>query len=171
MNHICAVCRWCGSVGYIGWWPPVGLEWFAVAGMRISTSDVVLGRKKMECWLQVRERLLPQIEAFKYTGVLFMYEMRREVRDRRIGMAWWGESGAQMWSCRFAAWPASLMSPMVTSSGQWPKNEVELLLHVGRSHLGWFGHLSRMIPWPALGWGVLGITYWTEAPAQTGTPG
>ncbi|TWW62402.1 hypothetical protein D4764_04G0010490 [Takifugu flavidus] len=61
------------------------------AGMRISTSKseaMVLDRKKVECLLRVKEEILPQVEEFKYLGVLFTSEgrMEREV-DRRIGAA------------------------------------------------------------------------------------
>ncbi|KAK3524866.1 hypothetical protein QTP86_010089 [Hemibagrus guttatus] len=59
--------------------------------MRISTSKsevMVLDRKKVACTLQVGGEFLPQVEEFKYLGVLFMSEgrMDREV-DRRIGAA------------------------------------------------------------------------------------
>ncbi|TWW76618.1 hypothetical protein D4764_12G0000080 [Takifugu flavidus] len=59
--------------------------------MRISTSKseaMVLNRKKVECLLRVKEEILPQVEEFKYLGVLFTSEgrMEREI-DRRIGAA------------------------------------------------------------------------------------
>ncbi|TWW67234.1 hypothetical protein D4764_02G0002750 [Takifugu flavidus] len=62
-----------------------------VAGMKISTSKseaMVLDRKKVECLLRVKEEILPQVEEFKYLGVLFTSEgrMEREI-DRRIGAA------------------------------------------------------------------------------------
>uniref|UniRef100_A0AAV2LL43 Reverse transcriptase domain-containing protein n=1 Tax=Knipowitschia caucasica TaxID=637954 RepID=A0AAV2LL43_KNICA len=61
------------------------------AGMRISTSKseaMVLDRKKVPCPLQVGGEVLPQVEEFKYLGVLFTSEgrMEREI-DRRIGAA------------------------------------------------------------------------------------
>ncbi|TWW69735.1 hypothetical protein D4764_18G0005410 [Takifugu flavidus] len=61
------------------------------AGMRISTSKseaMVLDRKKVECLLRVKEEILPQVEEFKYLGVLFTSggRMEREI-DRRIGAA------------------------------------------------------------------------------------
>uniref|UniRef100_A0A674NTV4 Reverse transcriptase domain-containing protein n=1 Tax=Takifugu rubripes TaxID=31033 RepID=A0A674NTV4_TAKRU len=61
------------------------------AGMRISTSKseaMVLNRKKVECLLRVKEEILPQVEEFKYLGVLFTSggRMEREI-DRRIGAA------------------------------------------------------------------------------------
>uniref|UniRef100_A0A8C9SX65 ribonuclease H n=1 Tax=Scleropages formosus TaxID=113540 RepID=A0A8C9SX65_SCLFO len=71
------------------------LERFAAeceaAGMRISTSKseaMVLSRKKVDCSLRVRGELLPQVEEFKYLGVLFTSEgkMERQV-DGRIGAA------------------------------------------------------------------------------------
>ncbi|TWW68384.1 hypothetical protein D4764_19G0001820 [Takifugu flavidus] len=61
------------------------------AGMRISTSKseaMVLDRKKVECLLRVKEEILPQVEEFKYLGVLFPSEGRMEQEiDRRIGAA------------------------------------------------------------------------------------
>ncbi|KAK3542555.1 hypothetical protein QTP86_029613, partial [Hemibagrus guttatus] len=61
------------------------------AGMRVSTSKseaMVLDRKKVACTLQVVGEVLPQVEEFKYLGVLFTSEgsMDREI-DRRIGAA------------------------------------------------------------------------------------
>ncbi|TWW71143.1 hypothetical protein D4764_17G0006260 [Takifugu flavidus] len=61
------------------------------AGMRISTSKskaMVLNRKKEECLLRVKEEILPQVEEFKYLGVLFTSEgkMEQEI-DRWIGVA------------------------------------------------------------------------------------
>ncbi|KAK3530440.1 hypothetical protein QTP86_024352 [Hemibagrus guttatus] len=58
------------------------------AGMRVSTSKseaMVLDWKKVACTLQVEGEVLPQVEEFKYLGVLFMSEgrMDREI-DRRI---------------------------------------------------------------------------------------
>ncbi|KAK3523553.1 hypothetical protein QTP70_002456 [Hemibagrus guttatus] len=60
-------------------------------GMRVSTSKskaMVLDRKKVACTLQVGGEVLPQVEEFKYLGVLFTSEgrMDREI-DRRIGAA------------------------------------------------------------------------------------
>ncbi|KAK3513805.1 hypothetical protein QTP70_028875, partial [Hemibagrus guttatus] len=62
-----------------------------VAGMRVSTSNseaMVLNRKKVACTLQVGGEVLPQVEEFKYLGVLFTSEgrMDREI-DRWIGAA------------------------------------------------------------------------------------
>ncbi|KAI3351406.1 hypothetical protein L3Q82_020217 [Scortum barcoo] len=71
------------------------LERFAAeceaAGMRISTSKseaMVLDRKRVVCPLGVSGEVLPQVEEFKYLGVLFTSEgkMEREI-DRRIGAA------------------------------------------------------------------------------------
>ncbi|TKS64956.1 LINE-1 reverse transcriptase -like protein [Collichthys lucidus] len=73
----------------------LSLEQFAAeceaAGMRISTSKsetMVLSRKRVECSLRVGDEILPQVEEFKYLGVLFTSEGRmvREI-DRRIGAA------------------------------------------------------------------------------------
>ncbi|KAK3528564.1 hypothetical protein QTP70_002809 [Hemibagrus guttatus] len=59
--------------------------------MRVSTSKseaMVLDRKKVACTLRVGGVVLPQVEEFKYLGVLFTSEgrMDREI-DRRIGAA------------------------------------------------------------------------------------
>ncbi|KAK3516029.1 hypothetical protein QTP70_001869 [Hemibagrus guttatus] len=61
------------------------------AGMRVSTSKseaMVLDRKKVACTLQVGGEVLPQVEEFKYLGVLFTSEgrMDREI-DRRLSAA------------------------------------------------------------------------------------
>ncbi|KAI3365343.1 hypothetical protein L3Q82_010131 [Scortum barcoo] len=67
------------------------LERFAAeceaAGMRISTSKseaMVLDRKRVACPLRVGGEVLPQVEEFKYLGVLFTSEgkMEREI-DRQ----------------------------------------------------------------------------------------
>ncbi|KAI3356121.1 hypothetical protein L3Q82_017175 [Scortum barcoo] len=61
------------------------LERFAAeceaAGMRISTSKseaMVLDRKRVACPLQVGGEVLPQVEEFKYLGVLFTSEGKIE---------------------------------------------------------------------------------------------
>ncbi|KAK3534231.1 hypothetical protein QTP86_007026 [Hemibagrus guttatus] len=54
------------------------------AGMRVSTSKseaMVLNQKKVACTLQVGGELLPQVEEFKYLGVLFTSDGRM---DREI---------------------------------------------------------------------------------------
>ncbi|TWW77416.1 hypothetical protein D4764_12G0008060 [Takifugu flavidus] len=60
-------------------------------GTRISTSkseSMVLARKKVECLLRVGKEVLPQVEVFKYLGILFTSEGRMEWEiDRRIGAA------------------------------------------------------------------------------------
>ncbi|KAK3531015.1 hypothetical protein QTP70_007862 [Hemibagrus guttatus] len=61
------------------------------AGMRVSTSKseaMVLDRKKVACTLPVGGEVLPQVEKFKYLGVLFTSEGRMDHEiDRRIGAA------------------------------------------------------------------------------------
>ncbi|KAK3540137.1 hypothetical protein QTP70_026880 [Hemibagrus guttatus] len=61
------------------------------AGMRVSTSKseaMVLDRKKVACTLQVGGEVLPQMEEFKYLGVLFTSEGRMDCEiDRWIGAA------------------------------------------------------------------------------------
>ncbi|KAK3528905.1 hypothetical protein QTP70_012070 [Hemibagrus guttatus] len=53
-----------------------------------KSEAMVLDRKKVACTLQVGGEVLPQVEEFKYLGVLFTSEgrMDREI-DRRIGAA------------------------------------------------------------------------------------
>ena len=64
---------------------------YEAAGMRISTSkseSMVLNRKRVECTLRDGDEILPQVEEFKYLGVLFTSEGRMEWEiDRRIGAA------------------------------------------------------------------------------------
>ncbi|KAK3547092.1 hypothetical protein QTP86_011400 [Hemibagrus guttatus] len=59
------------------------------AGVRVSTSKseaMVLDRKKVACTLQVGGEVLPQVEEFKYLGVLFTSEGRMDHEiDRWIG--------------------------------------------------------------------------------------
>ncbi|KAK3510372.1 hypothetical protein QTP70_005671 [Hemibagrus guttatus] len=61
------------------------------AGMRVSTSKseaMVLDRKKVACTLQVGGEVFPQVEEFKYLGVLFTSEGRMDCEiDRRISAA------------------------------------------------------------------------------------
>lgn len=61
------------------------------AGMKISTSKsetMVLSRKRVACPLRIGDEVLPQVEEFKYVGVLFTSEGRKEREiDRRIGAA------------------------------------------------------------------------------------
>ncbi|KAI3366640.1 hypothetical protein L3Q82_009329 [Scortum barcoo] len=79
-------CRQTFSMYWSGLQPSV-----KQAGMRISTSKseaMVLDRKRVACPLRVGGEILPQVEEFKYLGVLFTSEgkMEREI-DRRIGAA------------------------------------------------------------------------------------
>ncbi|TWW64119.1 R2DM Retrovirus-related Pol polyprotein from type II retrotransposable element [Takifugu flavidus] len=128
------------------------------AVMRISTSKseaMVLDRKKVECLL------LPQVEEFKYLGVLFTSEgrMEREI-DRRIGAASTvmrtlhrsvvvkrelsRKAKLSIYRSIFVPtltyghelWGEKLCHPGVES----------LLLRVERSQMGWLGHLVRMPP-------------------------
>ncbi|TWW77246.1 hypothetical protein D4764_12G0006360 [Takifugu flavidus] len=90
------------------------------AGMRISTSkseSMVLARKKVECLLWVGEEVLPQVEEFKYLGILFTSE----------------------------GWPGLSLRDRVRSSDIREGLGVELLLlHIERDQLGWLWHLARM---------------------------
>ncbi|WP_411913715.1 RNA-directed DNA polymerase [Vibrio sp. Y159] len=73
------------------------------AAMRVSTSKseaMVLSRKRVDCPLQVRGEVLPQVEEFKYLGILFMSEGRMECEmDRRVGGA-----SAVIWALRRPSW-------------------------------------------------------------------
>ncbi|TWW77456.1 Transposon TX1 uncharacterized 149 kDa protein ORF 2 [Takifugu flavidus] len=129
------------------------------AGMRISTSKseaMVLNWKKVECLLQVKEEILPQVEEFKYLGVLFTSEgrMEREI-DRQIGAA----SAVMRILHRSVDLPVDLRSyPHLWLAGLYLRDRVRssaireelgvepLLLHLERSQMRWLGHLVRMAP-------------------------
>ncbi|TWW74365.1 R2 Retrovirus-related Pol polyprotein from type I retrotransposable element [Takifugu flavidus] len=139
------------------------------AGMKISTSKseaMVLNQKKVACLLRVKEEILPQVEEFKYLGVLFTSEgrMEREI-DRRIGAAsavirtlHSGEERAEpkgealdlLVDLRSYPhlWVAGLsLRDRVRSSAIREELGVEsLLLRVERSQMRWLGHLVRMPP-------------------------
>ncbi|KAI3359900.1 hypothetical protein L3Q82_014258 [Scortum barcoo] len=157
------------------------LERFAAeceaAGMRISTSKseaMVLDRKRVACPLRVGGEVLPQVEEFKYLGVLFTSEgkMEREI-DRRIGAA----SAVKCESVYYrtvvvkkelsrkaealdlptgqSTFPPS---PPMRVAGRSLRDRVRssvtreelgvepLLLRIERSQLRWLGHLFRMPP-------------------------
>ncbi|TWW57994.1 hypothetical protein D4764_07G0007130 [Takifugu flavidus] len=101
-----------------------------------------LAWKKVECLLRVGEEVLPQVEEFKYFGILFTSEsrMEREI-DRRIGVA-----SAVMRALNQSSWVTRLsLRDRVRSSDIREELGVEpLLLHIERSQLGWLGHLARM---------------------------
>ena len=90
------------------------------AGMRISTSKseaMVFDQKKVACSLRVGGEFLPQVEEFKYLGVLFTSEgrMEREI-DRRIGAA--AAVMQSFWlSSQFTGQSMFLPSPMVMNFG------------------------------------------------------
>ncbi|TWW62414.1 hypothetical protein D4764_04G0010610 [Takifugu flavidus] len=135
--------------------------------MRISTSKseaMVLDWKKVECLLRVKEEILPQVEEFKYLGVLFTSggRMEREI-DRRIGAA----STVMRTLHRSVVVKRelsrkaklsiyrSIFVPTLTYGHElWGEKlchreelGVEsLLLRVERSQMGWLGHLVRMPP-------------------------
>ncbi|TWW80672.1 hypothetical protein D4764_01G0004870 [Takifugu flavidus] len=128
--------------------------------MRISTSKseaMVLDRKKVECLLRVKEEILPQVEEFKYLGVLFTSggRMEREI-DRRIGAASTVmrtlhrsvvvkrelSRKAKLSIYRVAG--LSLRDRVRSSDIREGLGVEPLLLHIERSQLGWLGHLARM---------------------------
>ncbi|TWW67330.1 hypothetical protein D4764_02G0003710 [Takifugu flavidus] len=60
-----------------------------VGGMKISTSKseaMVLNQKKVECLLRVKEEILPQVEEFKYLGVLFTMVKRELSRKAKLSI-------------------------------------------------------------------------------------
>ncbi|KAI3372952.1 hypothetical protein L3Q82_023399, partial [Scortum barcoo] len=155
------------------------LERFAAeceaAGMRISTSKseaMVLDRKRVACPLQVGGEVLPQVEEFKYLGVLFTSEgkiERREI-DRRIGAA-----SAVMRSvyrtvvvkkelsrkAKLSIYRSIYVPTLTYGHELWRPLEIGvrssvtreelgveplLLLRIERSQLRWLGHLFRMPP-------------------------
>lgn len=62
---------------------------FKTAGMRISTCKtdaMVLGQKSVRCSLRVVREALPQVEKFKYLGILFTSRGQIEMDiHRQIG--------------------------------------------------------------------------------------
>uniref|UniRef100_A0A3P9D6Y1 Uncharacterized protein n=1 Tax=Maylandia zebra TaxID=106582 RepID=A0A3P9D6Y1_9CICH len=159
---------------------------------------MVLSRKRVECPLRVGDEFLPQVEEFKYLGVLFASDGRRELEiDRRIGAAaavmrtlhrsvvvkrelsvkaklsiyrsiyvptltygheLWvvterTRSRIQAAEMSFLRRVAGLsLRDRVRSSAIREGLRVEqLLLHIERSQLRWFGHLARMPPGRLLG--------------------
>ncbi|XP_056625668.1 uncharacterized protein LOC130437983 [Triplophysa dalaica] len=108
------------------------------AGMRISTSKseaMVLCRKRVACSLQVGGEFLPQVEKFKYLGVLFTSEGRMEREIDR----WIGAASAVMRSIY-----RSIYVPTLTYGHELRVDP--LLLHIERGQLRWLGHLFRMPP-------------------------
>ncbi|TWW75358.1 hypothetical protein D4764_13G0000200 [Takifugu flavidus] len=131
------------------------------AGMKISTSEseaMVLNRKKVKCLLRVKEEILPQVEEFKYLGVLFTSEGRMEQEiDRRIGAA-----SAVMLTLHQSVVVKrelspkaklsiyqSIFIPTLTYGISTIREELgvePLLLRIERSQMRWLGHLVRMPP-------------------------
>ncbi|KAL7853999.1 hypothetical protein AOLI_G00208430 [Acnodon oligacanthus] len=140
------------------------LEWFAAeceaVGMRVSASkseSMVLAGKRIACSLQVRGKDLSQMEEFKYLGVLFTSDGKR---DREIGRRL-GQATAVMRSLYWTVVVKRELSQKVKLSVYrsfyiltltyghelWDELRIELLLlRIERSQLRWFGHLIRMHP-------------------------
>lgn len=64
--------------------------------MRISTSKLeamALRRKSVECSLRVRDKLMPQVEEFKFLRVLFTSEREgngRSIEELVLQLQWCG---------------------------------------------------------------------------------
>ncbi|KAI3370963.1 hypothetical protein L3Q82_023612 [Scortum barcoo] len=131
-----------------------GLQRFAAeceaAGMRISTSKseamVLEPEKGGVCPLRVSGEVLPQVEEFKYLGVLFTSEgkMEREI-DRRIGV-----QRPQL--CAEVAWASISDAPgrlprevfQACPTGRRPREDPG---HAGETmSLGWPGNASDPPP-------------------------
>ncbi|TWW77650.1 hypothetical protein D4764_12G0010400 [Takifugu flavidus] len=70
-------------------WPVTSNDrWIGSPPSVKGSKAMVLNRKKVDCLLRVKEEILPQVEEFKYLGVLFTSEgrMKQEIH-RRIGAA------------------------------------------------------------------------------------
>ncbi|KAK3555566.1 hypothetical protein QTP86_022023 [Hemibagrus guttatus] len=119
------------------------------AGMRVSTSKseaMVLDRKKVACTLQVGGEVLPQVEEFKYLGVLFTSEGRMDHEiDRQIGAA-----AAVMWSMYRSVVVKKELSRKaklsIYQSIYVPTLTYGHELWVMTERLRWLGHLFRMPP-------------------------
>ncbi|KAK3509992.1 hypothetical protein QTP70_024336, partial [Hemibagrus guttatus] len=133
------------------------------AGMRVSTPKseaMVLDQKKVACTLQVGGEVLPQVEEFKYLGVLFTSEGRMDHEiDRRISAA-----AAVMQSmyrsvvvkkelsqkAKLSIYQSIYVPTLTYGHELWVMTEREelgvepLLLHIERGQLRWLGHLFRM---------------------------
>ncbi|CAM4549683.1 unnamed protein product [Leuciscus chuanchicus] len=148
------------------------------AGMRISTSKseaMVLSRKRVAFPLQVGGEFLPQVEEFKYFGVLFTSEGRMEQEiDRQISAAsavmqsiyrsiyvptlTYGHELWVMTERTRSRIQAAEMSFLRTVAGRSLRDRVRssvtreelraepLLLHIMRDQLRWLWHLFRMPP-------------------------
>ncbi|KAK3559006.1 hypothetical protein QTP86_000109 [Hemibagrus guttatus] len=143
---------------------PHGERRQAGVGLLITSKSeaMVLNRKKVACTLQVGGEVLPQVEEFKYLGVLFTSEgrMDREI-DRRIGAA--ATVMRSMYrsvvvkkelsrKAKFSIYQSIYVPTLTYGHELWVMNEREelgvelLLLHIERGQLRWLGHLFRMPP-------------------------
>ncbi|KAI3361009.1 hypothetical protein L3Q82_012904, partial [Scortum barcoo] len=139
------------------------LERFAAeceaAGMRISTSKseaMVLDRKRVACPLRVSGEVLPQVEEFKYLGVLFMSEgkMEREI-DRRIGAASAVMARIGVPDCRGEEGAESKGEALNLPGGVPGMSHREEAPGKGRPRTRWRDYVSRLEPGNA--WERLGV--------------
>ncbi|KAK0133573.1 putative uncharacterized transposon-derived protein F52C9.6 [Merluccius polli] len=158
------------------------LDWFAAeckaAGMRVSTSkseSMVFNWKRVECTLRVGDEILPQVEEFKYLGVLLTIMrtlhgsvvVKREL-SRKAKLSIYQSIfvpaltyGHELWvvtertRSRVQAAEMSFLRRVAgLSLSDWVRSLVireelrvdPLLLRVERSQMRWLGHLVRMPP-------------------------
>ncbi|TWW81679.1 hypothetical protein D4764_01G0014940 [Takifugu flavidus] len=134
-----------------------GVEGVRFADLRIGS--LLFADDVVECLLRVKEEILPQVEEFKYLGVLFISEGRIEQEIHR----WIGAVSAVMRTlhrsvvvkrelsqkAKLSTYQVAGLSlrDRVRSSAIREELGVEpLLLRVERSQMRWLGHLVRMSP-------------------------
>lgn len=118
------------------------MMWFLLAssakceslGMRIRTSKskaMVLSWKRVGSLLKFRDELLPQLEEFKYLGVLLTCDWRREL-DRQIVGRSCSNANAASDRCDEESWPldlsVNLRHMLSTCSDWWTKIYVNVLI-------------------------------------------
>ncbi|KAK0146650.1 putative uncharacterized transposon-derived protein F52C9.6 [Merluccius polli] len=121
---------------------------------------MVLNRKRVECTLRVGDEILPQVEEFKYLGVLFTSKGRleREINRRVVPALTYGHELWVVTERTRSRVQAAEMSFLRRVAGLSLRDRVRslviredlgvdpLLLRVERSQMRWLGHLVRMPP-------------------------
>ncbi|TWW54485.1 hypothetical protein D4764_0145930 [Takifugu flavidus] len=136
----------------------VGLSWLT----RLCNIAWTSGAVPLD-WQTGVEEILPQVEEFKYLGVLFTSEgrMEREI-DRRIGAAsavmrtlhrsvvvkreLSRKAKLSIYRLELPGWLALLRDRVRSSAIREELGVESLLLRVERSQMRWLGHLVRMPP-------------------------